>query len=251
MVRINKTAYLISTELLYTGGGDITHFTVSFRISNHVEWSTATTILAEVVPKSSNLNWTGVIASSEFAVYSMLEFRVQTTNEGGRATPVIAVNELQGDLMTMWSHAIVVSVCKALPHVGYDSRDVSNAYKSICSITILFFSFPSSLFPTPLTPLLLPPIPYLSFPLLPPLSLPSSPPSLPSSPHTVLPGPPMRIEAVSTTRTSAVLEVQLSSIGTPPLTVEVELTSHRKLMCCSNQTICCGGHSQVPPGGSY
>ena len=65
-------------------------------------------ILAEVVLKSSNLNWTSVIVSSEFAVYSMVEFRVQATNEAGRTTSEAAINELQGELMVMWSHFIVI-----------------------------------------------------------------------------------------------------------------------------------------------
>ena len=98
MVRINQTAYKVTTELHYTGGGGIKHFTVSFRVSGQMEWSGATTILAEVVPKSSNLNWTGVIVSSEFAVYSTLEFRVQVTNERGMTTSEAAINELQSEL---------------------------------------------------------------------------------------------------------------------------------------------------------
>ena len=101
VLRINQTAYRISTELLYTGGGDIINFTVSFRISGQVEWSTATTILAEVVLNSSNLHWAGVTVSSEFAVYSMVEFRVQATNEAGRTTSETVINELQGELMVM------------------------------------------------------------------------------------------------------------------------------------------------------
>ena len=69
-----------------------------------MDWSTATTILAEVVLNSSNLNWAGVIVSSEFAVYSMVEFRVQATNEAGRTTSDLVINELQGELMIVWSH---------------------------------------------------------------------------------------------------------------------------------------------------
>ena len=71
----------------------------------------------------------------------------------------------------------------------------------------------------------------------PPLSLPPSLPlSLPLLPHTVLPAQPASIDAVSTTTTSAVLDVQLSVVGTPPLVVVMVLTSHPELGCCDNMT---------------
>ena len=63
-----------------------------------------------------------------------------------------------------------------------------------------------------------------------------------SSPHPpfftplVLPLAPVRIEAISTTTTSAVVEVELSPEGTPPMIVVMELTSHPELGCCGNQT---------------
>lgn len=95
-------------------------------------------------------------------------------------------------------------------------------------------------FPSLLSPFVsLPYIPFL-LPILSPPSLPlptsplSSPPLLPL--HAVLPGPPVRIDAVSATKTTAVLEVELSSVGTPPLMVFVDLTSHPELVCCPNQT---------------
>jgi hypothetical protein len=52
----------------------------------------------------------------------------------------------------------------------------------------------------------------------------------------VLPLAPVRIEAISTTTTSAVVEVELSPEGTPPMIVVMELTSHPELGCCGNQT---------------
>ena len=65
------------------------------------------------------------------------------------------------------------------------------------------------------------------------ITLSPSPP-LPLPP--VLPAAPVGIEAISTTMTSAVLEVQLSPVGTPPLLVVLDLTSHPELGCCGNQT---------------
>jgi hypothetical protein len=65
----------------------------------------------------------------------------------------------------------------------------------------------------------------------------------PHSEPLVLPLAPVRIEAISTTTTSAVVEVELSPEGTPPMIVVMELTSHPELGCCGNQTIYVGGGS--------
>ena len=46
---------------------------------------------------------------------------------------------------------------------------------------------------------------------------------------------PQRISTISTTETTAVIEVELSSQGTPPLIVVIEPTSHPE-MCCYNIT---------------
>ena len=51
-----------------------------------------------------------------------------------------------------------------------------------------------------------------------------------------MPNPPVDIKVASITQTSAVLDVVLSDIGTPPLIVILELTSHPELMCCANMT---------------
>lgn len=146
--RLNRTAFRITADLLYTGGGQITRFLVSFRVSDESEWNGDAIIPTELVPDSDNLRWTGVIQRSmEFAVYSRFHFQVQVQNE----------------------------------------RELT-----------------------------------------------SSPTTQPDM--QVLPGPPVRIDAVSATKTTAVLEVELSSVGTPPLMVFVDLTSHPELVCCPNQT---------------
>ena len=86
IARINQTAFTITTTLHYTGGGTITQFSVSFRLSGESEWNDATIIPARLVPDSDNLQWTGTIASAEFTVYAELEFQVLVTNERNFST---------------------------------------------------------------------------------------------------------------------------------------------------------------------
>ena len=79
--RIKEDVFTITTQLYYTGGGIITQFTVSFRIQGEVEWNSATVVPAKLVPESDGLTWTGTVTSSEFAVFSVVEFQVLVENE--------------------------------------------------------------------------------------------------------------------------------------------------------------------------
>lgn len=95
--RINQTACKITAELVYTGGGKITHFSVKFRVRGDAsDWTSATEdIPTELVPNSNN-KWTGVIRRQEFDVYSLLEFEIQVTNEKGLTSDPATYLEMQG-----------------------------------------------------------------------------------------------------------------------------------------------------------
>lgn len=94
--RINQTACTITAELEYTGGGKITHFSVSFRVVGDAsDWTSAADIPTELVPNSNNM-WTGIIRRPEFDVYSLLEFEIQVTNEEGLTSDPVTYLEMQG-----------------------------------------------------------------------------------------------------------------------------------------------------------
>ena len=79
IVRVNQTAFQLTVNVDYTGGGDITHFTVSFRKSG----STDDFNHLGDIPASpqSMLVWNGVITNAEFASLEVLEFDVTVNNE--------------------------------------------------------------------------------------------------------------------------------------------------------------------------
>ena len=96
VLRLNKTAFSITTNLDYTGGGSVTHFLVSFRENGASEWSSdSRSVPATLVPDSDNLWWTGVIRSDDFAVFSEFEFRVQVANERDMTTSAFMQTEEQ------------------------------------------------------------------------------------------------------------------------------------------------------------
>lgn len=95
--RLNRTAFRITADLLYTGGGQITRFLVSFRVSDESEWNGDAIIPTELVPDSDNLRWTGVIQRSmEFAVYSRFHFQVQVQNERELTSSPTTQPDMQG-----------------------------------------------------------------------------------------------------------------------------------------------------------
>ena len=95
VLRLNKTAFSITTNLDYTGGGIVTHFLVSFRENGASEWSSDKNVPATLVPNSDNLGWTGVIRSDDFAVFAEFEFRVQVANERDMTTSAFMQTEEQ------------------------------------------------------------------------------------------------------------------------------------------------------------
>ena len=96
--RLNETHFNLSLSLLYTGGGDITQISVSFR-----EASSRYPVSREWVPISglnlilvSTLEWNGVILGEEFRGKGPLEFEVTVENEVGFMNTSGPVDELSG-----------------------------------------------------------------------------------------------------------------------------------------------------------
>ena len=76
------TTFNLSVSLAYTGGGDITNFRVSFRKIGTTPWSLLQDISATPSPHS-NLLWSVLVSSNEFATYSQVEFMLNVTNQHG------------------------------------------------------------------------------------------------------------------------------------------------------------------------
>ena len=81
VMRLDDSSFRLTARLHYTGGGHITHFNISFRVAGETEWTGAMMVPVELVPESDNLGWTGVVTSSQFAQYSVFEFRVLAVND--------------------------------------------------------------------------------------------------------------------------------------------------------------------------
>ena len=90
------TAFRITTQLEYTGGGSIESFMVSFRIQGEEEWSEGKIIPVEPVPDSNNLEWTAVIVNSSFGMFSRFEFEVMIMNARQLTASTGEVRETQG-----------------------------------------------------------------------------------------------------------------------------------------------------------
>lgn len=78
-MRLNGTAFQLTAVLNYTGGGDITHFTVQFRETGTEIWGPSVEVPAIRSP-NSDLVWNGIIVNSEFAGLRILEFNVSLMN---------------------------------------------------------------------------------------------------------------------------------------------------------------------------
>ena len=73
------TAFSLTVTLEYTGGGDITTFTVSFRETGTTEWNPIEVIATR---SDSNLELSGVIVTEKLGMGHM-EFQVAVGNEFG------------------------------------------------------------------------------------------------------------------------------------------------------------------------
>ena len=81
IIRVNETSYNLRVGVAYTGGGAITHFTVSFR---QLGLNTGFTLLSEIpaspTSPESVLEWNGVATSEAFRNAGPLEFQVTLFN---------------------------------------------------------------------------------------------------------------------------------------------------------------------------
>ena len=82
VTRLNMTTFNLSVSLAYTGGGDITHFRVSFRDTRTTPWTPPENIPVTSSPDSS-LVWTGVMRRDEFDTSTSLTFQVLAVNMEG------------------------------------------------------------------------------------------------------------------------------------------------------------------------
>ena len=82
VTRLNRTTFNLSVSLAYTGGGDITHFRVSFRDTRTTPWTPPENIPVTSSPDSS-LVWSGVMQRDEFDTSMSLTFQVLAVNMEG------------------------------------------------------------------------------------------------------------------------------------------------------------------------
>ena len=95
---MNETHFNLSLSLLYTGGGDITQVSVSFREANSRYLSSREWIQISGLNLTpmSNLEWNGVIFGEEFRGKGPLEFEVTVENEVGFMNTSSPVVEMSG-----------------------------------------------------------------------------------------------------------------------------------------------------------
>ena len=82
---MDESSFQLTVVLEYTGGGDITHFTVSFRSVGTTEWIPLGEVEATRSRPESNLEWNGVLTNEEFSS-GQIEFEVVVVNARGRTT---------------------------------------------------------------------------------------------------------------------------------------------------------------------
>ena len=89
------TSFNISATLSYTGGGDITHFIVSFRDSKEVEseWIEHGAVSSDPSPHTE-LVWNGVMVNARLAELAMVEFNVTVHNEMNFGTLFSGVQQI-------------------------------------------------------------------------------------------------------------------------------------------------------------
>lgn len=93
--RLNMTSFNITTSLLYTGGSDITHFSVSFWKRNRTEWSDGLSVEAHASGTGMGLDWFGIMTSDGLAEPS--ELRVVVVNDVGHRSSPQTVQEKLGE----------------------------------------------------------------------------------------------------------------------------------------------------------
>ena len=93
VTRLNTTSFRITATLNYTGGGDISHFTISLWKTGSRTSISIGNVSATPSPGSS-LTWNGVVTHSEFIVIEPLEFLVAAVNEVGFVSSDFEVQEM-------------------------------------------------------------------------------------------------------------------------------------------------------------
>ena len=96
VIRVDKSSFQLTVALEYTGGGDITHFTVSFRSIGTTEWIPLGDVEAAKSGPQSNLEWNGIATIGiSNAESGQVEFQVSVQNEAMfRSETVTAVEKL-------------------------------------------------------------------------------------------------------------------------------------------------------------
>ena len=93
--RLNATSFNISTSLLYTGGGGVTHFSISFRRRNGTEWSEALNVQAYTSDMEQRLHWYGIVTDDGLGVPS--ELHVAVVNDDGHQSSPHTIQEVLGE----------------------------------------------------------------------------------------------------------------------------------------------------------
>ena len=99
IVRINSTAFNMTVQVQYTGGGRIFNIIVSFRVLGEQEWSEDMFIPAKAVSDSNSLEWNGIVVNSMFETFSIFEFRVSLSNEARFTSAAAIQQEIQGAVL--------------------------------------------------------------------------------------------------------------------------------------------------------
>ena len=91
---MNETAYSLRVGVAYTGGGTVTHFTVSFRESgSNVGFTLLDDVPASPTSPDSMLEWTGVATSQAFRDGGPFEFEIVINNAAGLNTAIPSTAE--------------------------------------------------------------------------------------------------------------------------------------------------------------
>jgi len=110
--RLNGTAIVVTLDLIYTGGGDITSITLS--------WTNGLILNTDQPRRLSSGQWTGMIVNSMLSVLdysSELEFTVRIMNERFRATSQTAIQSFGKYKISQLYSKLVCFSCKDITFI--------------------------------------------------------------------------------------------------------------------------------------
>ena len=95
VTRLNMTSFNISVSLLYTGGGEISHFMVSFRKWNGTKWGDEVLVSVNQSCADQQLSWHGIVTSKKLGEPS--EFQVVVVNDEQNSSRAVVIQETLGE----------------------------------------------------------------------------------------------------------------------------------------------------------